>query len=151
MPNIGVIIGGNDSIMKEITDFNIFTPEQWKKNFCLSQIPGTAYTSHWGDIPPSKCDDYSDVAKYTSLTGNWKTPGNSLWAISITMDSIGNKGKLKFENSTTDYTFQLNDFAKKTWASSGFAMQLKLIDNNKLRPVTNPWNYTEEQMTYVKQ
>ena len=33
----------------------------------------------------------------------------------------------------------------------GFAMHLKLIDDNKLRPVTNPWNYTDEQITYVKQ
>ena len=78
VPNIGVIIGGNDSIMKEITDFNIFTPEQWKKNFCLPQIPGTTFTSHWSDIPSSTCNDHSDVKKYTSLTGNWKTPGNSL-------------------------------------------------------------------------
>ncbi len=148
--NIGIIFSNNDFIMKEITEFNIYTPEQYKKNFCLTQNSGTIYNSHWGD-PPSACDDYSDVTKYTSLTGKWGTPGNSLGPINITMNSLGNKGTLRFDNSSTDYSFNLIDLDNKIWQSSGFAMNLKLIDDNKLRPVKNPWNYTDEQLTYIKQ
>jgi hypothetical protein len=149
-PNIGVIFSNNDFIMKGITDFRIFTPEQLKINYCLSQDPGAMWNSKWAD-PPSKCNNNSDVKKYTSLTGNWKTPNNSLGAFSITMNKIGNKGILKFDGSGMEYTFQLIDFDNKIWQSSGFGMHLKLIDDNKLRPITNPWNLTEEKMTYVKQ
>jgi hypothetical protein len=90
------------------------------------------------------------TTKPPSLTGKWTTPNNSLGAINITMDSSGKKGTLRFEGNQTDYSFILTDINQNLWMSDGFAMQLKLIDNNKLRPVTNPWNYTDEQLTYVK-
>ncbi len=90
------------------------------------------------------------TTKPPSLTGKWTTPNNSLAAINITMDPGEKKGKLRFDNSQNDYSFTLTDANQNLWTSDGFAMQLKLIDNNKLRPVTNPWKYTDEQLTYVK-
>ncbi len=55
--NTGAMFGNNDFIMKGITEFNIYTPEQFKARFCKGQAPGTLWTTHWDPkiVPSSNC------------------------------------------------------------------------------------------------
>lgn len=55
--NTGAMFGNWDYIMKGITEFNIYTPEQFKAKFCKGKAPGTRWSTNWNEtiVPSSNC------------------------------------------------------------------------------------------------
>jgi hypothetical protein len=93
-----------------------------------------------------------------SLDGFWKNPSG--WVIYITGTANGNSGNLYFATSATGSAYSFNTSDRKKWHSSGFAIPLILLDDNRLMPQgdtvgreRNVWapTYTDEQVTYVRQ
>ena len=93
-----------------------------------------------------------------SLDGFWKNPSG--WVIYITGTANGNNGNLYFATSATGSAYSFNTSDRKKWNSSGFAIPLILLDDNRLMPQgdtvgreRNVWapTYTDDQVTYVRQ
>ena len=124
--NLAKVFGGQmfNKTLNGIRDFNMWTPEQWKKYVC-KETGSKTYNSHWPKSFPSSDCEVNKLSKYKVWNINW-TP------------KIGVINFMKGSDIALHFNIRDNITILNSWTSSSnaWASEQKTYDfNNTPRPL----------------